>query len=87
MQAQLSGTLLLETLDFNMNTYRFMRTNAEGNVYSDTVMLPEDHTFTDDEILAMQDERFQRWLIAIAPPAITEEPVVEELAITEEPVV
>lgn len=76
MQVPLNGTLSLETLDFNMNTYRFMRTSTDGKVYSDTVLLPEDHTLTDDEILAIQDERFQRWLIAIAPPVITEEPPV-----------
>ena len=59
-----------------MNTYRFIRTHTDGKMYSDTVLLPENHTLTDDEILAIQDARFQRWLIAIAPPTITEETVV-----------
>jgi hypothetical protein len=38
--------------------------------YSDALYLPEDHTFTDEQIEAMKKERFDNWKAFITnPPA------------------
>ena len=47
-------------------------------VYRDALYLPEDHTYTDDEINAMKQERFDNWIAVVtAPPVETVEEVVE----------
>jgi hypothetical protein len=39
-------------------------------LFRDALHLPEDHTFTDDEIQAMKQERVDNWLAVVnAPPA------------------
>ena len=39
-------------------------------VFRDAIHLPEDHTFTDDEIQAMKQQRYDNWwAIVNAPPA------------------
>ena len=40
-------------------------------VYRDALYLPEDHTFTDDQIEAMKQERFNRWYDIVMNPPIT----------------
>lgn len=51
-------------------------------VYRDALHLPDDHTFTDEELQAMKQERLDNWLaIVTAPP---NEEVVEEVTPTEE---
>jgi len=47
------------------NTYRFEKTLPDGRRYSDAIMLPMDHTLTDEEILARQEARFEQWITAI----------------------
>ena len=37
-------------------------------VFRDALHLPEDHTFTDEQIAAMKQERLDNWLIAIENP-------------------
>jgi hypothetical protein len=43
--------------------------------YSDALYLPEDHTFTEDQIEAMKKERFDNWkaFITNPPPGPTDE--------------
>jgi len=39
-------------------------------LFRDALHLPEDHTFTDNEIQAMKQERVDNWLAVVnAPPA------------------
>lgn len=37
----------------------------EGIEYSDALWLPADHTFTEEEIEAMKQERFDNWVAVI----------------------
>ncbi len=47
-------------------------------VFRDALHLPDDHTFTDDEIQAMKQQRVDNWIAVVtAPPA-------EEITPTEE---
>lgn len=48
---------------------------SQFGTYKDALYLPEDHTFTEEQIEAMKQERFDNWIaIVTAPPAeITEE--------------
>lgn len=34
-------------------------------LYRDALYLPEDHSFTDEEIESMKEERYQNWLLLI----------------------
>jgi len=54
----------------------FTRTDGTLN-YSDAIYLPEDHTFTESEIEAMKDERFNNWkaFILNPPPGPTPEEI------------
>ena len=36
--------------------------------FSDAIYLPDDHTFTEAEIEAIKQERFDTWLAIINPP-------------------
>lgn len=50
-------------------------------VFKDALHLSDDHSYTDDEIQAMKQQRFDNWVSHIeAPPVETpiEQPVVEE---------
>ena len=57
----------------------FEKTSADGlMVYRDALYLPEDHSFTDEEIEAMKQARFDRWYDAVTkPPVAVEEPVAD----------
>jgi hypothetical protein len=47
-------------------------------LFRDALHLPDDHTFTDDEIQAMKQQRVDNWIAVVtAPPA-------EEITPTEE---
>lgn len=41
--------------------------------YSDALYLPDDHTFTDDEIQAMKQQRVDNWISFIENPPVVEE--------------
>jgi hypothetical protein len=44
--------------------------DTEYGVFSDAISLPDDHTFTDDEIEAIKQERLSNWIAIItAPPS------------------
>jgi hypothetical protein len=52
--------------------------DTEYGVFSDAISLPDDHTFTDDEIEAMKQERVDNWIAILeAPPSeeVIETPV------------
>jgi len=44
--------------------------DTEYGVFSDAISLPDDHTFTDDEIEAIKKERLSNWIAILeAPPS------------------
>lgn len=45
-------------------------------VFRDALHLPDDHTFTDEEIQAMKQQRFDSWWAAVNAPSV--ETLVEE---------
>jgi len=45
-------------------------------VYRDALYLPEDHTYTQDEITAMEQERVNAWVYAIENPPAPEPEIV-----------
>ena len=47
------------------------------NILRDALILPDDHTFTDEEIEAMKQARFDNWLIVISTPPEETPPQVE----------
>ena len=51
--------------------------DTEYGVFSDAISLPDDHTFTDDEIKAMKQERVDNWIAIITAPSeeVIETPV------------
>lgn len=46
-------------------------------LYRDALNLPDDHSFTEDELSAMKQQRFNNWVAYLETPRI-EQPVVEE---------
>lgn len=58
----------------------FTKTSEDGKYsFSDALHLDDDHTFTEEEIEAMKQERFDNWLAYILAPAI--EPPAPELTV------
>lgn len=55
----------------------------DGYMFKDALHLPEDHTFTDADIEAMKQQRFENWYTFVTTP--TEEIIPEEVTV-EEPV-
>jgi hypothetical protein len=50
--------------------------DSPHGVFRDALHLPEDHTFTDAEIQAMKQERYDNWWAAVnAPPSETVEEI------------
>ena len=48
------------------------------NEYTDALHLPNDHGFTDAEIEAMKQERYDKWNDFVKnPPVVVDEPVEE----------
>lgn len=58
----------------------FIKTSEDGVYsFSDALYLPIDHTYTEEEIEAMKQARFDKWLnMILNPPAPIEEPVIQE---------
>ena len=59
-------------IDFSFET--------QYGVFSDAITLPDDHTFTDDEIEAIKKERLSNWIAILeAPPSeeVIETPIEE----------
>jgi len=46
-------------------------------VFRDALHLPDDHTFTDDQISAMKQERLDNWLFAVENPPAPEPETIE----------
>ena len=55
--------------------------NTKYGVYKDALNLSDDHIFTEDEILQMQQARVDRWVYNI------ENPVVVDTTVEEVPIV
>jgi hypothetical protein len=41
-------------------------------VFRDALYFPDDHTFTDEEIQAMKQQRVDNWIAAVTAPAVGE---------------
>jgi len=41
-------------------------------VFRDALHLADDHTFTDDEIAAMKQQRYDNWWAIVNPPPVEE---------------
>jgi hypothetical protein len=41
-------------------------------VFRDALHLPDDHTFTDEEIQAMKQQRVDNWIAVVTAPAVEE---------------
>lgn len=61
----------------------FERTSADGLiVYRDALYLEEDHSYTEEEIEAMKQARFDRWYLAVTtPPEVMPEVIAEEVPV------
>jgi hypothetical protein len=61
----------------------FTKTSSDGVYsFSDALHLPINHSYTDEEIEAMKQARFDNWHnMILNPPAPVEEPVVDDTAI------
>lgn len=62
----------------------FTKTSGDGVYsFSDALHLRADHSYTEEQIEAMKQARFDNWLnMILNPPApVVEEPVVEEVGI------
>jgi len=46
-------------IDFSFDT--------QYGVFSDAIVLPDDHMLTDDEIEAMKQQRLENWIAAVTP--------------------
>lgn len=67
----------------NMIKIDFEKTSEDGlMVYRDALYLPEDHTFTEEEVEAMKQERFNRWYAAVTTPP---EEYVDDVVVAEMP--
>jgi hypothetical protein len=52
--------------------------SSQYGTFSDALHLPDDHAFTDVEIEAMKQQRFDNWIAVITAPP-TEETLSEEV--------
>lgn len=48
------------------------------HIFSDAIWLENDHTFTEEEIEAMKQSRFDNWITFINTPAPVIEPILAE---------
>ena len=53
----------------------------DGLVFRDAIVLPDDHTMTDEQIEAMKQSRFDAWYAIVTNPP--EEPPQEEQVVQE----
>lgn len=52
------------------------------NLYKDALWLDDEHTFTEEEIESMKQQRFDNWIAIInAPPTIEAEPIPAEVLV------
>jgi hypothetical protein len=58
--------------------------DTEYGVFSDAISLPDDHTFADDEIEVMKQERLSNWIAIITAPSLEQSAFVVEENIIEE---
>jgi hypothetical protein len=66
----------------------FTKTSEDGKYsFSDALHLDDNHTFTEEEIEAMKQERFDNWLAYILAPVIEEVAVETPVSDTTEPTV
>jgi hypothetical protein len=57
----------------------FTKSSADGVYsYSDALHLPANHTYTEEQIEAMKQERFDRWLNMILNPPVPPEEIPAE---------
>ena len=66
---------------------------TQYGIFSDALNLPDDHTFTDQELETMKEQRRDNWVsyinstqVEVVEEPVAEEPVAEE-PVAEEPVV
>lgn len=50
----------------------------DGMSYRDAIVLPEDHGMSDDQILAMQQERFEAWYANVIASQNKQETIQQE---------
>jgi hypothetical protein len=50
-------------------------------LFRDALHLPDDHTFTDEEVQAMKQQRVDNWIAVVTAPPVEE--VIEEVPPTE----
>lgn len=64
-------------IDFEMS--------RDGLVFKDAIHLPDNHSFTTEQIEAMKAERFERWYeyVTNPPEEVVAEAVVEETPVEE----
>lgn len=48
-------------------------------LFRDALHLPDDHTFTDEEVQAMKQQRVDNWIAVVTAPPAEEVPPVEEV--------
>jgi hypothetical protein len=48
-------------------------------VFRDALHFPDDHTFTDEEIQAMKQQRVDNWIAVVTAPPVEELPPTEEV--------
>lgn len=61
--------ILIMKIDFEFDTLH--------GVFRDALHLPDDHTFTDDEIQAMKQQRVDNWIAVVTAPPVEETPTQE----------
>ena len=54
---------------------------TEHGKYADALHLPDNHTFTEEEIQAMKEQRRDNWIVAITTPSTTESDTPEYIEI------
>ena len=52
--------------------------DTEYGSFSDALVLPDDHTFTENELEVMKQERLSNWIAIITPIEQVEEIIIEE---------
>lgn len=58
-------------IDFDFNT--------DYGVFRDALHLPNDHTFTDEEIQAMKQQRVDNWIAIVTTPPAEEVPLTKDV--------
>jgi hypothetical protein len=55
----------------------FQFTHPVHGKFADAIHLPDDHTFSDGEIEAMKQQRFDNWVAIVGAPPVEENTTVE----------